>query len=144
MTYTIYELLCFFVIYSVLGWCLEVCFCTCLLYTSRMCIRDRHNAQRAGHGAHQCRHRGLDAFHNGHHGHAPGQAELQSDIPSQVERDVAVIPVSYTHLDVYKRQPYSGAGTGGASASVSLGGEWDAQTRLAIETLVTLLLEKLH
>ena len=28
MTYTIYELLCFFVIYSVLGWCLEVCFCT--------------------------------------------------------------------------------------------------------------------
>lgn len=31
--------------------------------------------------------------------------------------------------------PYSGAGTGGASASVSLGGEWDAQTRLAIETL---------
>ena len=36
------------------------------------CRTQQHNAQRAGHGAHQCRHRGLDAFHNGHHGHAPG------------------------------------------------------------------------
>ena len=28
MTHSIYALLCYFVIYAVLGWCLEVCFCT--------------------------------------------------------------------------------------------------------------------
>lgn len=28
MTHTVYALLCYFVIYAVLGWCLEVCFCT--------------------------------------------------------------------------------------------------------------------
>ena len=38
MAQSLYWLFWYFAVYAVLGWCLEVCFCTintCLLYTSR-------------------------------------------------------------------------------------------------------------